>query len=180
MADADFRIDHPLLQGLTLLGRGEHSMVFAKDDERVYKLTDCPAAYAILTAEDRPTGEHYPKVFQDFGVVDHAPSGPLYLVEMERLEPLQAGTAAWLMATDLQQAYMQSCRSWYQLGENMAAMAFNSMLRTPLGLSADVHSALEDLHRFMEENQIRPDLLNRNNMMVRRDGTLVFSDPVFV
>lgn len=180
MVEADFRIDHPMLQNLPVVGRGEHSVVFAKDGERVYKLTDCPAAYAILTAPDRPRGCHYPQVFQDFGVVGRAPSGPLYLVEMERLEPLQAGTAAWLMATSVQQAYMESCRAWYQLGENMAAMAFHSMLRTPLGLSADVHSALEDLRRFMEENQIRPDLLNRNNMMVRRDGTLVFSDPVFV
>lgn len=181
MADADFRIDHPLLDGLAVVGRGEHSVVFAKGDDRVYKLTDCPAAHAILTAPDRPVGKHYPKVFHDFGVVAKSADGlPLYLVEMERLEPLVAGTAAWLVASDLQKTYMQACRTWYQLGENMAAMAVSSLARTPLGLTADLHDALQDLCRFIEENQIRPDLLNSNNMMVRKDGTLVFSDPVFV
>ena len=33
---------------------------------------------------------------------------------------------------------------------------------------------------FVEEYQVLPDLLNANNLMMRKDGTLVFSDPVFI
>jgi hypothetical protein len=54
------------------------------------------------------------------------------------------------------------------------------MTVTPLGLGASVEQALKALSEFVEAYHVLPDILNANNLMVRRDGTLVFSDPVFI
>lgn len=173
--------EHPLLQGRKELGRGEFSIVIDKgDDEAVYKVVMCPATYAFLASPERPVGDHYPKVFADHGVIGFTSMGyPIYLLEIEKLYPLPEGSEAEALAQKIRLAYLENCHRWSHWAADMGAMALNAMTRTPMGFSMDILDALGRLSRFVDDYHALPDLLNRNNLMMRKDGTLVFSDPVF-
>ena len=173
---------HPLLDGKPELGRGEYSIVLDKGDgERVYKVTSSPADYFLYTAQDRPRGPHFPVVHADHGIIGRAGSGyPFHLLEMERLYPLQADSPAALLAARLIEIYWSACQQWSQLGADMGRIALHHMTVTPLDLSETIRQALKALSDFVEEYHVLPDILNANNLMMRKDGTLVFSDPVFI
>ncbi|MBN8440152.1 MAG: hypothetical protein J0M28_00380 [Thauera sp.] len=173
---------HPLLDGKREIGRGEYSIVLDKGDgERVYKIVSSPADYFLYTADDRPRGEHFPIVHADHGVIGRAQSGyPLHLIEMERLYPLTDGTPASDLAMRLIDFYWSACEQWSRLGTNMGRIALYHMTQNPLGIDEGLHEALKALSDFIEEYQVLPDILNANNLMMRKDGTLVFSDPVFI
>lgn len=173
---------HPLLEGRPELGRGEYSIVLDKgDDERVYKIISSPADYFLHTADDRPLGRHFPIVYEDHGVIGRASSGyPFHLLEMEKLFPLEQGSEAAVLALQLINLYWSACRQWSQLGTEMGRIALHHVAVSPMGLSSNIQSALKSLAEFVDEYQVLPDLLNPENLMMRRDGTLVFSDPVFI
>lgn len=174
--------EHPLLKGRKEIGRGEYSIVFdAEDPEHVLKLVSSPADYFLLTAEDRPRGVHFPVVYADHGTVGRALSGyPFHLIEMERLYPLEQRSAASDLARRLADVYWQACQQWSQLGMNMGRIALYHMVRSPLKLNDTMQEALTALSDFVEEYQVLPDILNTDNLMMRKDGTLVFCDPVFI
>lgn len=173
---------HPLLAGKTEIGRGEYSVVLDKGDgERVYKVVSSPADYFLYTAADRPVGEHFPVIHADHGRIGRAQSGyPFYLIEMERLYPLRPGSEAAILADRLIEQYWEGCQEWSRLGNNMGRIALYHMTRGPLDLAGSVVAALKGLSDFVEAYQVQPDILNTNNLMMRQDGTLVFSDPVFI
>ena len=173
---------HPLLDGHREIGRGEHSIVIDKGDgERIYKIVSSPADYFLYTADDRPRGIHFPIVFADHGQIGRALSGyKLYLIEMERLYPLTEGSAAAQLATRLIELYWAACEKWSRLGTNMGRIALHHMTQDPLGFDESMQQALKALSEFVEEYHLLPDILNANNLMMRKDGTLVLSDPVFI
>jgi hypothetical protein len=173
---------HPLLDGRTEIGRGEYSIVLDKGDgERVYKVISSPGDYFLYTAADRPSGRHFPVVFADHGVIGRANSGyPFHLLEMEKLYPLEPGSEAAVLALQLINLYWSACRQWSQLGSEMGRIALHHMVVSPLGLSSNMQTALKSLAEFVDDYQVLPDLLNPDNLMMRKDGTLVFSDPVFI
>lgn len=172
---------HPLLDGLSEIGRGEYSIVLAAgDDERVFKVVSSPADYFYLAADDRPTGIHFPRLFADHGIVGKASSGYSFrLLEIERLLPL-AGEAAEL-ARLLVGAYWEGCEKWANMGVNRGRLALYHIAQDPPpGLPASLIQAVSALSDFIEEYPVQPDLLNPGNLMMRRDGTLVLSDPIFL
>lgn len=173
---------HPLLDGKKEIGRGEYSIVLDKGDgERVYKIVSSPADYFLYTADDRPRGEHFPIIHADHGTIGRAASGyPLHLIEMEKLYPLADGSPAAEAAMRLIDAYWLACQQWSRLGMDMGRIALYHMTVNPLGLNEGLQQALKALSDFIEEYQVLPDILNANNLMARKDGTLVFSDPVFI
>ena len=173
---------HPLLDGKKEIGRGEYSIVLDKGDgERVYKVVSSPADYFLYTADDRPRGDHFPIIHADHGIVGRAISGyPLHLIEMEKLYPLIDGSPASDLALRLIESYWLACQQWSRLGMDMGRIALYDMTVKPLSVSENLHSALKALSDFVEDYQVLPDILNANNLMVRKDGTLVFSDPVFI
>lgn len=173
---------HPLLDGKPEIGRGEYSIVIDKGDgERVYKIVSSPADYFLYTADDRPTGEHFPQVYADHGIIGRAVSGyPFHLIEMERLYPLPDNSPATELATRLIEVYWSACQQWSQLGMDMGRIALYHMTVDPLGVGDSLQQALKALSDFIEEYHVLPDILNANNLMMRKDGTLVFSDPVFI
>ncbi|NMG65331.1 hypothetical protein GPA19_10265 [Azoarcus indigens] len=173
---------HPLLDGKAEIGRGEYSIVLDKGDgERVYKLVSSPADYFLYTADDRPRGKHFPIVYADHGIVGRARSGhPFHLMEMERLYPLDDGSPAGELAARLAGFYWAACEQWSRLGADMGRIALHHLTVSPLELDEGVKEALQALSDFVEEYQVLPDLLNANNLMMRKDGTLVFADPVFI
>lgn len=173
---------HPLLDGRVELGRGEYSIVLDHPDpERVYKLISSPADLFLYTADDRPRGAHFPHVFASHGAIGRAQSGyPFHLLEMERLFPLKPGTPAAAMADRLIEAYWAACQNWQQLGPDMGRVALYHLTLNPPPLEPSLVAALKALSDFVEEYQVLPDILNTDNLMTRKDGTMVFSDPVFI
>lgn len=174
--------EHPLLTGKEEIGRGEYSIVLDKGDgERVYKVISSPADYFLYTAEDRPRGEHFPIIYADHGIIGRAQSGyPLHLIEMEKLYPLTDDSPAGQLALRLIESYWHACQQWSKLGMDMGRIALYDMTMNPLALNTNMQKALSALSNFVEEYQVLPDILNANNLMMRKDGTLVFSDPVFI
>ncbi|MBS0347385.1 MAG: hypothetical protein JSR69_13135 [Proteobacteria bacterium] len=172
---------HPLLDGRPELGRGESSIVLdAGDGERVYKVVSSPADYYYLAADDRPTGIHFPRLYRDHGVVGKASNGYSFrLLEIERLEPISGPAEA--VARTLSDAYWQGCEKWANLGVNRGRLAlYHIAQEPPPGLPASIVQAIAALSDFIEEYPVQPDILNPHNLMMRADGTLVFSDPVFL
>jgi len=49
-----------------------------------------------------------------------------------------------------------------------------------MGWSDAVKESLQALEVFSDEYGALPDLIKADNLMMRKDGTLVFSDPVFM
>lgn len=173
--------EHPLLDGLPELGRGESSIVLdAGDGRRVFKVVSSPADYFYLAADDRPVGLHFPRLFKDHGVIGKASNGYSFrLLELERLFPV-AGEAAEL-GRHLSEAYWQGCEKWANLGQNRGRLAlYHIAQEPPPGLPETLVKALTALSDFIEEYPVQPDILNPHNLMMRADGTLVFSDPVFL
>lgn len=173
--------EHPLLAGRPELGRGESSIVLDKgDDQAVYKVVMCPMTYAFLTSPERPVGDHYPQVFADHGIIGQTSFGtPIYLLEIEKLYPLPEDSAAEAIAHKIRLAYLENCHRWSHWAGDMGAMALCAMTRTPMGFSQDILEALDRLSVFVQDFHALPDLLNKDNLMMRKDGTLVFADPVF-
>ena len=173
---------HPLLDGKPELGRGEYSIVIDKgDDERVYKIVSSPADYFLLTADDRPRGKHFPVVYADHGIIGRAQSGyPFHLLEMERLYPINVGSPAADLSRRLIELDWTACQQWSRLGMDMGRIALHHMVVNPLDVSESLKQALAALSDFVEEYQVLPDILNADNLMMRKDGTLVFCDPVFI
>jgi len=173
---------HPLLDGKPEIGRGEYSIVLDKGDgERVYKIVSSPADYFLYTADDRPCGEHFPVIYADHGVIGRAQSGyPLHLIEMEKLYPLAQDSAAADLALRLIDTYWSACEQWSRLGMDMGRIALYHLTVNPLAMTDSMQRALKALSDFVEEYHVLPDILNANNLMMRKDGTLVFSDPVFI
>lgn len=173
---------HPLLDGRAEIGRGEYSIVLANPDPtRVYKVISSPADLFLYTADDRPRGVHFPVVHAHHGIIGRAASGyPFHLLEMERLYPLREGTPAATLAARLIDAYWSACQQWTQLGPDMGRIALYHLGLNPPDIGATLVEALKALSDFVEEYQVLPDILNTDNLMTREDGTLVFSDPVFI
>lgn len=173
---------HALLAGLNEIGRGEYSIVLEHPDpERVYKVVSSPADLFLYTADDRPRGQHFPIVYAHHGVIGRAASGyPFHLLEMERLYPLQDGTPAAEQAALLIEAYWSACLERIQLGGDMGRIALYHVSLAPPAIGESLKLALKALSDFVEEYQVLPDILNADNVMMRKDGTLVFSDPVFI
>ena len=177
--------DHPLLRGRKEIGRGEYTIVVEADAvdglERVYKILTDPTDIAYHTASDRPTGKHFPVVFADHGAIGKSSRGfPFHIIEVERLYPLPAVGEATEVATRITSTYFDACRAWQQLASGMGRIALHHLSVTPLGWSAGMQESLAALSGFAEEYDALPDLLKADNLMMRKDGTLVFSDPVFM
>jgi hypothetical protein len=49
-----------------------------------------------------------------------------------------------------------------------------------MGWAQTLQESFKALETFSVEYDALPDLLKADNLMIRKDGTLVFSDPVFM
>jgi hypothetical protein len=177
--------DHPLLNGRPEIGRGENTIVLDGDvvdgQARVFKVLSSPTDYAYYTAPDRPTGRHFPLVFADHGTVGRSSRGfPFHIVEVEKLYPLPAAGDAAELATKISTSYFDACMMWRNLAQDMGRIALHHLVVTPMGWNDTVQESLKALESFSGEYDALPDLIKADNLMMRKDGTLVFSDPVFM
>jgi hypothetical protein len=177
--------EHPLLDGRPEIGRGESTIVLDGDvvdgQARVFKVLSSPTDYAYYTAPDRPTGPHFPIVYADHGTVGRSSRGfPFYIVEVEKLYPLLGCGEAAEVATKISTSYFEACRMWRNLAQDMGRIALHHLVVTPEGWGNTVQDSLKALEEFSSEYGALPDLIKADNLMMRMDGTLVFSDPVFM
>ena len=177
--------DHPLLRGRPEIGRGESSIVVDGDvvdgQERVFKILSSPTDYAYYTAPDRPTGRHFPIGYADHGTAGRSSRGyPFHIIEVEKLYPLPGGGEAAEVATKISTSYFDACMAWRNLAQDMGRIALHHLTVTPMGWSDAVNESLQALEIFSTEYGALPDLIKADNLMMRKDGTLVFSDPVFM
>ncbi|MGE5469228.1 MAG: hypothetical protein ACM3X0_00385 [Bacteroidota bacterium] len=177
--------DHPLLKGRTEIGRGENTIVVdgnvVDGQERVFKILSSPTDYAYYTAPDRPTGKHFPVVYADHGTAGRSSRGfPFQIVEVEKLYPLPGGSEACAIATKISTSYFDACLMWRNLAQDMGRIALHHLVVTPMGWTDTVQQSLKALEEFSGEYGALPDLIKADNLMMRKDGTLVFSDPVFM
>lgn len=177
--------DHPLLTGRKEIGRGESTIVLdagvVDGQERVYKVLSSPTDYAYYTAPDRPTGRHFPVVFADHGTAGRSSRGfPFYIVEVEKLYPLPGAGDASELASKISTSYFDACLMWRNLAEDMGRIALHHLVVTPMGWTDTLQQSLKALEEFSDEYGALPDLMKDDNLMMRKDGTLVFSDPVFM
>ena len=176
---------HPLLDGRMEIGRGEHTIVLEGDvvdgQAHVFKLLSSPTDYAYYTAPDRPTGKHFPVVYADHGAIGRTRSGFAFqLVEVERLYPLAGAGEAAELAQKISTLFFDGCLMWRYLARDMGRIALHHLVVTPLGWTETIQKSLTALEQFSSEYDALPDLLKADNLMTRLDGTLVFSDPVFM
>ena len=178
--------DHPLLNGRVEIGRGENTIVLDGDvvdgKARVFKVLSSPTDYAYYTAPDRPIGPHFPILYADHGVAGRSSRGfPFYIVEVEKLYPLPGSGNAAEIATKISTSYFDACRMWRNLAQDMGRIALHHLVVTPtMGWDDAVQQSLKALEVFSNEYGALPDLIKADNLMMRIDGTLVFSDPVFM
>jgi len=176
---------HPLLAGRQEIGRGEYSIVLEGDvvdgQERVFKLLTSPTDHAYYTAPDRPRGRHFPVVYGDHGTVGYSSRGfPFHIVEVERLYSLPGTGVAAETAARITNSYYEACRMWRNLARDMGRIALHHLVVTPMGWNETIQRSLAALEDFAEDYGALPDLIKSDNIMMRKDGTLVFSDPVFM
>lgn len=177
--------DHPLLSGRQEIGRGENTIVLDGDvvdgQARVFKVLSSPTDYAYYTAPDRPTGRHFPVVYADHGTVGRSSRGfPFHIVEVEKLYPLPGTGDATELASRISTSYFDACMIWRNLAQDMGRIALHHLVVTPMGWTDAVQQSLKALEGFSGEYGALPDLIKADNLMMRSDGTLVFSDPVFM
>jgi hypothetical protein len=84
------------------------------------------------------------------------------------------------VATKLTSSYYDACLMWRNLAQDMGRIALHHLTVTPMGWSDAVKESLQALEVFSDEYGALPDLIKADNLMMRKDGTLVFSDPVFM
>lgn len=186
---------HPALQGLRALARGHFCRVYDNGDT-VLKLTADPLSYAIYTDGHRPQGEHFPVLVRDHGEAgawinpSTKKSYPLYLVEMEKLQPISRGPAAIRklareLCRHISSASTQARSSldlgwgWGTTPETSHRIAVEALrlASEDEALPASIREALEQLSSFIANFKGATLDWHSKNLM-RRGDTLVLNDVI--
>lgn len=172
--------EHPLLRGKKELARGRYSIVLeGESPEAVFKIVTHPDEFLFYTAEDRPQGPHFPVVHAYHGIIGRSTLGyPMHLLSIERLYPLPEQSAAGQLARRLASVYWEICARWGELGQQMGTIILHQMREVTPPLEQSLQEALAALSRFAEQYRLLPDLIRKEQLMMRKDGTLVFVDPL--
>lgn len=173
----DVRRSHPALVGKKPFARGSRAALFeGSTPERVFKLTVDQPSYLYLTDGTAPTGVHVPIVFEDHGEIGTTSRDePMYLVETERLYRRPRGYA---LSRVLRQAY-EMAEEEYRNNDYRFPPSLPDLDDQPEWLPIGLARFFAELNVFVSNTESRLDLCWRSNYMVRANGELVASDPVF-
>jgi hypothetical protein len=171
------RRTHTQLRGKKPFARGSRAALFeGRTPERVLKLTVDAPSYLYLTDGYAPTGGHVPVVFEDFGQVGQTWNDEaLYLVELERLQPRPKGYA---LSRVLRKAYELAEERFQKNGYRDPACLPDTDDQ-PSWLPDSLAEYFTQLNLFASNTESLIDLSWRSNYMVRPNGELVGSDPLF-
>jgi len=171
----------PELAGKKPIGRGLFSAIYeGTKPGRVLKVTVDDIGYWMLN--DRCvglSGKHFPKLYQNFGVIGEIKRGgsafPIYMFEVERLEPLAAGSDARKIARATGNASYRA--SLIAGGSRANCYDVLCELKVP-GVARSVRRALSALRDFASYFSHGTLDMHMGNFMQRKDGTLVITDPI--
>jgi len=164
----------PQIKGLPIIGTGSFATVYDRGNT-VFKLTADQFQYDFYVAGfDNPA---FPKVLADYGKVGEVGGMPVYLLEMEKLNKIEAGTGAksfvesflfryWISypTHDTEVSEVQCCAEALM---NMADME---------SFSTRLSGGLLDMAGFMIEKNCVADFHAGNFML--RGHQVVLNDPV--
>lgn len=195
----NLRSTHPLLKGKPLLGSGTFSGVFeGSSEDTVLKLTIDEASYIFHTDELlRRTGQHFTKVLDNYGKVGTFTTSknikrtkitqpieldvPVYLYEVERLEKIPTTSEYSTLARKLSRDWRREACQSGDLEENVRALHVVQHLRDNSYFQFEhptIMDALEEVGTFIRDyGEAFPDI-HSGNMMQRKDGSFVLSDPI--
>jgi hypothetical protein len=143
-------------------------------------MVSSPADYFYLAADDRPTGIHFPHLFADHGIVGKA-SNELFLPSPRNRTPATGFRRRRAACPSALPGLLGRLRKMGQHGRQPRPSGLYHISREPPpGLPDSLVQAIAALSDFIEEYPVQPDILNPHNLMMRADGTLVLSDPVFL
>lgn len=197
----EIRRTHPELQGRKLIGSGQFSGVFeGSTEDTVLKLSIDEASYLFHTDSLlKPTSHHFAKFTKDFGNVGMFTTSkniprtklsnpielevPIYMYEVEKLDKIEQKTDNATLSRRLTKDWRElDVRSRYKcLVDRARDVAFHLRdIAFYQHVNKSVMDAIDELADFMKDygkDKAFADI-HGANMMQRKDGTFVFSDPV--
>lgn len=179
-------MQHEALQGLKMIGRGMFCAVFDKGDT-VLKLTADRIQYGFYTDYTAPTGDHYPRLVQNYGDVGEQYEHTLYLVEMEKLDKIGRRADCPDLAWEQRRAIMRISEEYrmkllwrfnhiknpVEYHKHLAAAVLYEM-SSDERLDDAMQSVCVDLSMFVSNYGSGMDFQRANFML--RGETLVFND----
>jgi hypothetical protein len=165
-------LKHPLIKGCSVVGRGVYSVVL-ESRTSVFKLTIDRAAYKLAERQSHWKSPALPVIYGLHGVVGESDYGlPIFLIEMERLEKLKAGT-------DVRKRSLSVARYARRVLDSDTSSLDRIKRASDSQPEGDFRSALTLLAGFFEENLPDVDLdLHGANFMLRvNTGEAVITDP---
>jgi hypothetical protein len=165
-------LKHPLLRQQPVIGRGVYSLILGNEGS-VFKLTIDRAAYALAEHQSRWQSPAMPVIRGLHGIVGEIDCGvPLFLIEMETLHRLDAGSAARKRCLSIGQQMRQSWGSDKTPSERLREVS----ARQP----DELGRALALLADFLESRwpAANVDLHGGNFMQRRKSGEAVMTDPL--
>lgn len=176
---------HPLLEGKKPIGRGCFSAIFEGTRKNtVLKLTVDDIGYWLLNCwATKVEHKHFPRIVDRHGDIGTVKLGgtdyPLFLFEMEKLEKIKPGSDAKKLARRIQgvaQTASNKAGLWMRDDLRSVMMAQHMMQDTALPRS--IRNALGQLENFCCNYPGGQMDLHMNNMMQRKNGELVITDPL--
>ena len=176
---------HPLLAGRKVIGRGAFSLVFEGTKKNtVLKLTVDSCNYFMLNCwAYRVEHRHFPRVVERHGDIDvvriNGHDYPLFLFEIEKLQHLERGTDSYRLARLLRQsANTASSGVLWKMEEDVRATVTLGSMMKDAALPRSVRNALGQLEEFCSNYEDFGLDLHMGNMMQRKNGELVLTDPL--
>lgn len=176
---------HPLLEGKKPIGRGCFSAIFEGTRKNtVLKLTVDDIGYWLFNCwATKVEHRHFPRIIDrhgDIGTVKlRGTDYPLFLFEMEKLEKIKPGTDTKRLAMKIQNTVRTASNKaglWMRDDLRSAMMVQHMMQDTTLPRS--IRNALGQLKNFCCNYPGGQMDLHINNMMQRKNGELVITDPL--
>lgn len=190
---------HEALKGRKLIASGIFSGIYESGNaETVLKLTTCSATYNMFTNNEMKFDDvHSPKIIKNYGQVGTYLIGknvketrhtkpdpklvPLYLFEVEKLEKISKGanrSFALNLTYELRQRLSQ--RQYGSSVRQATAKILEELADTVPGFAQHLTllGYFKKLNYFVQSYNDAFYDIHAANLMQRKDGTIVFSDPV--
>lgn len=172
---------HPQLLGKIPIHRGVFSAIFDDKWNTVLKLTADGASYAMLNGKVRVKNRHFPQVHKDYREVGEMVIAnyrlPLFLYEVEKLQPLQKNSIERNMAYRL--GTMQRKWTYEDYCGNESSISTVHEMSMDEKIPVTIREALAELRDFIKTSPNNRLDMHLGNFMQRANGELVITDPIF-
>lgn len=182
---SDLVFDYFLFVGRWEIGCGESIIVFDGDvvdgQECVFKVFFLFIDYVYYMVLDWLIGKYFFVVYVDYGIVGWFSCGFLfYIVEVEKFYLFFGDGDVVEVVIKLSVLYFDVCLMWCNLVQDMGCIVLYYLVVMLMGWSDVVQYLLKVLEGFLDEYGVLFDFIKVDNLMMCKDGMLVFFDLVFM